>query len=115
VTRVGAGFLRDELSPEEASKRGWAEFGTVTKRQRRAAPFDYDLARRAVMLNGATQIAITKLDVVFPDTKGVNTYKNLSAEAKDFIKRIEDEVSVPVTIIGTGPSVEEVVDRRDEI
>ncbi len=115
VTRVGEGFLKEEISPEEAAKRGWAEFGTVTGRQRRAAPFDYDLARRAVMLNGATQIAITNLDHVYQNSMSVTNYGNLPAEAKSFIKKVEDETGVPVTLIGTGPSVEEVVDRREKI
>jgi adenylosuccinate synthase len=61
VTRVGTGPLENELSLEEAEKKGWSEFGTVTGRQRRAAEFNFDLARRSVMLNSATQIAITKL------------------------------------------------------
>jgi adenylosuccinate synthase len=112
VTRVGSGFLKDELLPEETAKRGWAEHGTVTGRQRRAAPFDFDLARRAVMLNGATQIALTKLDIVYRDSKGLTDHRDLPIEAKSFIKKIEDETEVPVTLIGTGPSVEEVVDRR---
>ena len=66
VTRVGTGPLAKELTLEEAQKKGWSEFGTVTGRQRRAAEFDFELARRAIMLNSATQISITKLDVVFP-------------------------------------------------
>ena len=61
VTRVGTGPLANELSLEDAEKKNWSEFGTVTGRQRRAADFDFDLARRAIMLNGATQISITKL------------------------------------------------------
>ena len=112
VTRVGAGYLKGELSPEEAVKRGWAEYGTVTGRQRRAAPFDFDLARRAVMLNGATQIALTKLDIVYPESRGVNNYGSLSTDARAFVENVEAEIGVPVTLIGTGPSVEEVVDRR---
>ena len=67
VTRVGTGPLDKELSLEDAEKKNWSEFGTVTGRQRRAADFDFDLARRAIMLNGATQISITKLDVLFTD------------------------------------------------
>jgi len=115
VTRVGSGFLKGELPPEEAAKRGWAEYGTVTGRQRRAAPFDFDLARRAVMLNGATQIALTKLDIIHQECRGVTNYRDLPPEAKVFIKRIEDETGVPVNLIGTGPAVEEVVDRRATI
>ena len=113
VTRVGTGPLDKELSIEDAEKKGWSEFGTVTGRQRRAADFDFDLARRAIMLNGATQISITKLDVLFSECAGKTSYDELSDDAKAFIKNIETELNTPVTIIGTGPDVYDVVDRRN--
>ena len=113
VTRVGTGPLENELSLEEAEKRGWSEFGTVTGRQRRAANFDFNLARRAIMLNSATQICITKLDVLFPDCASKNSFDDLSKDAKAFIKNIEDELHTPVTIIGTGPDTIDVIDRRN--
>jgi len=113
VTRVGTGPLENELSLEEAEKKGWSEFGTVTGRQRRAANFDFDLARRAIMLNGATQISITKLDILFPDCAGKNSFDDLSQDAKAFIKNIEDKLNTPVTIIGTGPDTIDVIDRRN--
>ena len=112
VTRVGTGPLDKELSLEDAEKKGWSEFGTVTGRQRRAADFDFDLARRAVMLNGATQISITKLDVIFSDCAGKTSFDELSDDAKSFIKNIETKLNTPVTIIGTGPAVNDVIDRR---
>ena len=99
VTRVGTGPLENELSLEEAEKKGWSEFGTVTGRQRRAANFDFNLARRAIMLNGATQICITKLDVLFPDCASKNSFDDLSKDAKAFIKNIESELHTPITII----------------
>ncbi len=114
TTRVGAGPLPNELSWEEAEKRGWAEIAAVTGRRRRAAPFNYELARRAVMLNGATQAALTKIDVMFPECKGVKSYGELSEEAKAFIEKVEKEVDVPVTLVGTGPGALEIVDRREE-
>jgi adenylosuccinate synthase len=112
VTRVGAGYLAGEISAEEAKKRGWDEYGTVTGRQRRAAPFNFDLAKRAAMLNGATQLAVTKLDILYPDCKGTNKFSDLNPEAVAFIEKIEEEVGLPVTLIGTGPGVKEVIDRR---
>ena len=113
VTRVGTGPLNNELSYEDAEKKGWSEFGTVTGRQRRAADFDFDLARRAIMLNGATQISITKLDILFSDCAGKTSFTDLSDDAKAFIKNIENKLNTPVTIIGTGPSVNDVIDRRN--
>ena len=113
VTRVGTGPLNKELTLEEAENKGWSEFGTVTGRQRRAADFDFDLATRAIMLNSATQIAITKLDVIFPDCAGITSYDELNEKAKSFIENIENKLHTPVTIIGTGPSINDVIDRRN--
>jgi len=112
LTRVGTGPMPGELTAEETEQKGWAEFGTVTGRPRRAAEFDFNLARRAVMLNSATQIAITKLDVRFPECSGVKSMNELSSDAKSFIKNIEEKLEVPVTLIGTGPLVDDVVDLR---
>ncbi|PIN82218.1 MAG: adenylosuccinate synthetase, partial [Nitrosopumilales archaeon CG11_big_fil_rev_8_21_14_0_20_33_24] len=101
VTRVGTGPLAKELTLEEAESKGWSEFGTVTGRQRRAADFDFDLARRAIMLNSATQISITKLDVLFPNCAGKTSFQELSNDAQSFINNIEEKLNTPVTIIGT--------------
>ena len=112
TTRVGAGPLPNEISPAEAEKRGWTEYGTVTGRPRRASPFNFELAKRAVMLNGGTQAAVTKVDVLFPECKGATSYNRLSKDARSFIENIEKEVKIPVTLIGTGPDALEMVDRR---
>jgi adenylosuccinate synthase len=111
VTRVGSGPLEKELSNEEAKKRGWIEYGSVTGRQRRAAPFDIELAKKAIRLNSATQLAVTKLDVVFPQSAGVREYIKLPSEAKKFIENIESEAGLKVTLIGTGQELYDVVDR----
>ncbi len=115
VTRVGLGPLPGELSQEEAERRGWAEVASVTGRKRRAAPFNFDLAKRAVMLNGATQVALTKIDVLYPECQGARKFEELPREARELVARIEEELEVPVSIIGTGPGVFEIVDRRDEL
>jgi adenylosuccinate synthase len=112
VTRVGGGPLENEISAEEASKLGWLEYGSVTGRQRRASPFNMELAKKSVMINGATQIAVTKLDVVFPDCAGVNEYSKLSSQAKGFIEKIEDGLGVKAVLIGTGMDINEIIDRR---
>ena len=113
TTRVGAGPLLGEISVEEAKRRGWIEYGTVTGRPRRAAPFNRELAKRAVMLNGATQAALTKLDVLYPECKGAKTFSRLSKNAKTFIEDIEKEIGIPVALVGTGPDALEMVDRRE--
>lgn len=112
VTRVGEGPLNNEMSPEEAKGKNWVEFGSVTGRQRRSAPFDYDLAKKAIQINSATQIALTKLDIIFPQCKGIRDFSKLSSEAKEFIQNIESETGLPVTIIGTGAEIMDTIDRR---
>ena len=112
LTRVGTGPMPGELSAEETSAKGWEEFGTVTGRLRRAAEFDFGLAKRAVMLSSANQISITKLDVRFPNCAGITSYDELDEDAKSFLKKIEKELGVKVTLIGTGPSVNDVIDLR---
>ena len=112
LTRVGTGPMPGELSEEETSAKGWEEFGTVTGRLRRAAEFDFGLAKRAVMLSSANQISITKLDVRFPNCARITSYDELEEDAKSFIKKIEKELGVKVTLIGTGPGVTDVIDLR---
>jgi len=112
LTRVGTGPMPGELDAEETSQKGWEEFGTVTGRLRRAAEFDFDLATRAIMLSSANQISITKLDVRFPKCAGVKSIDDLEDDAKSFIKDIEEKLGVPVTLIGTGPHVDDVIDIR---
>lgn len=115
VTRVGQGPLKNEIKEEEAKMLGWLEFGSVTGRKRRASPFDMDLAKKSIRLNSATQLAVTKLDVVFPASARVNEYSKLPIEAKKFIENIEAETGLKVTVIGTGVELKDVIDRRSDI
>lgn len=69
-TRVGAGPMPTELTGELGERlRGtgaqpWDEFGTTTGRPRRCGWLDTVTLRYAVQVNGLTEIAITKLDVL---------------------------------------------------
>ncbi|HYX84553.1 MAG TPA: adenylosuccinate synthase [Gaiellales bacterium] len=66
VTRVGAGPFPSEADPERGGalgKRGH-EFGTVTGRERRCGWLDLVGLRFAARVNGLTQLAVTKLDVL---------------------------------------------------
>ena len=112
VTRVGEGHLEGELSSEEVVKRGWQEFGTVTGRLRRAAPFDFDLAKRAVRINGATAIALTKMDILYPEITGKTSITDLQGESLEFVEKIEDYTGVPVKYISTGPSSTDLIIRE---
>jgi adenylosuccinate synthase len=66
VTRVGAGPFPTELTDDIGDllvDRGH-EFGTNTGRRRRTGWFDAVMMRQAVRLNGLSELAVTKLDVL---------------------------------------------------
>lgn len=68
TTRVGAGPFPTELQGEEADKIRNAgpagEFGATTGRPRRCGWFDGPLVKRAVRMNGASLLAVTRLDIL---------------------------------------------------
>ena len=114
ITRVGAGPMPGEISKEEALKRGWFETAAGTGRDRRSAPFDFELAKKNAKINGATQAAMTKLDSMFPTCKGARTLEVLPAEAKQFIRKVENKAGIPVVLIGTGPDAMDIIDLRKQ-
>ena len=66
ITRVGAGPMVSELVNDEGEylRAKGAEFGATTGRPRRCGWFDCLVAKHASRVNGLTEIAITKLDVL---------------------------------------------------
>ncbi|HVN55712.1 MAG TPA: adenylosuccinate synthase [Anaerolineaceae bacterium] len=76
-TRVGSGPFPTEVFETTAERlRGtganpWDEFGTTTGRPRRVGWLDCVLLRFAVRVNGLTELALTKLDIL----SGLNTLR----------------------------------------
>lgn len=66
ITRVGEGPMPTELKDETgiAMREKGGEYGTTTGRPRRCGWFDTVLALKSVYLNGYTELALTKLDVL---------------------------------------------------
>ena len=66
TTRVGSGPFPSELNNEIGDYLGniGKEFGTVTKRKRRCGWFDAILVKQSVIINGVTDVVLTKLDVL---------------------------------------------------
>lgn len=68
ITRVGSGPMPTELPYEEEAGHTLtevgAEYGVTTGRRRRCGWFDGVIARYATRVNGLTDIALTKLDVL---------------------------------------------------
>lgn len=69
-TRVGAGPFPTELSGDLAlhlrgsGEHPWDEYGTTTGRPRRVGWLDMVLLRYAVRVNGLSELAVTKLDIL---------------------------------------------------
>lgn len=66
TSRVGQGPMPTELHDEigEVIRQEGQEYGTVTGRPRRCGWFDAELVRFSAQLNGLTELALTKLDVL---------------------------------------------------
>jgi len=88
TTRVGAGPFPTELLDEtgEELRRAGAEFGATTGRPRRCGWLDAVLLREAVTVNGLTDLAINKLDILsgFDEIKICTAYDIDGKVTEDF-------------------------------
>lgn len=152
-TRVGSGPFPTELTDEtgEILQQRGNEFGSTTGRPRRCGWLDLVALKYAIMINGVTELFMTKTDVldsfekirvavayvhnkqtidyfpyditelcepVYKELKGwnkdmtnVRSENDLPVELLDYIKFIEKEVNVPVTIVSVGPDREQIILR----
>jgi adenylosuccinate synthase len=87
-TRVGSGPFPTELHDEvgETLRREGAEFGSTTGRPRRCGWIDLVQLRYTCMLNGVTQLVVTKTDVLnsFPQIMVCNTYTTSAGDSDVF-------------------------------
>lgn len=157
ATRVGEGPFPTELfgAAGEVIREKGGEYGATTGRPRRCGWFDAVSARRAVMLNGASGLAVMKLDVLdgfetidicvkyrigrktYADAplalhdlstceplyetlegwtgsvKDVREYEQLPEGAKRYLRRIEELVGVPISLISTGADRESTIVVRN--
>lgn len=100
-----SGPLANELSWEYFSNkfhRKVEEKTTVTKKIRRIGEWDDELLQKALILNGAEEVAIMFIDYINPADEGKTRYEDLSDESKLFIMKIETKFGVKVKYIGTG-------------
>ena len=120
--RVGgnSGHLENEVTWQEVEcLSGYpypiAEYTTTTKRLRRVGRFDWGVVEEAVAANAPSQIAlhgVDYLDYLDYRNKSFTRYDDLTPAACAFVEELESRTGVPVGIIGTGPTNEEIIDRR---
>ena len=88
------------------------EVSTVTKRIRRVGEFDFEKVKKAIRICRPDYIALTFVDYINGNDYKVNSYDDLSIETKEFIEKLEKELETPVLLIGTGPSIDDIIDLR---
>ena len=138
LTRVGSGPFPTEIFEEEAERlrQLGGEFGATTGRPRRCGWLDIPLLQRACMLNGVTQLMITKLDVLSAydqipicthydhdqpqyeylsgwrsDISKCRSWDELPEACKNYIIRIETLSEMRIALIGVGPEREAFIQR----
>ncbi len=86
-TRVGSGPFPTELENEtgELLRKEGHEFGATTGRPRRCGWLDLPALKYAIMINGVTQLIMTKADVlnIFKEIKVCTAYQLKSGEVTD--------------------------------
>ena len=138
ATRVGEGPFITELFDENGemiAKKG-NEFGATTGRPRRCGWLDLVALKKAIFTNSVTDLCITKLDVLdemqeilvcieyeknkplykrfkgwLSSTEGITEYSELPKEAKEYIEFIEDYIECTASIISTGPSRDQTINK----
>tara|TARA_S200002703_G_scaffold149275_1_gene146675 strand:+ start:2772 stop:3881 length:1110 start_codon:yes stop_codon:yes gene_type:complete len=138
TTRIGTGPFPTEFEDEyltEMLREAGGEYGATTGRPRRMGWLDMDQLRYACEVNGITNLAITKLDVLsslslvyikdsddpadpnngwmeFPSWKLTGeekTWSDLPQELKDYVSYISNETGCLVSMVGVGQDRDQLI------
>lgn len=131
TTRVGGGSHETELKDkigEHLLLQGH-EIATVSKRKRRCGWLNLDMIREAKRLNGFTDIALTKLDVLSglkfikalnnnkydqfkgwdEDITNITYKKDLPKKCLVYTQYLEDQLKVNIKLISVGPARKQII------
>jgi adenylosuccinate synthase len=109
-----AGPLKDEITWDQLQQESRypnpiEERTSVTHKIRRVGRFDWELAKRAVLFNRPTRLAINGVDYLNFENLGIREEQNLTAEAKNFLDRFYSDVAPEVQYLGVGPKLSHIV------
>jgi len=79
---------------------------------RRVARFDWDVVEQSIRLASPTKIALNFVDYLDNRNYGTQEFEQLTPDALSFVTNLERRLQKPVTLIGTGPAVDQMIDRR---
>jgi adenylosuccinate synthase len=101
----------EDVTNESGSDEPLVEYTTVTQGVRRVARFDWSVVEESVRIARPTQIVLNFVDYIEAKDFGLREEKCLSKASAAFVNEIERNLRTPVTLIGTGPGVDHVIDR----
>ncbi len=119
--RVGgeSGPLTRELEWEEIERRSGQEGlakrerTSRTNKERRVGEFEWDLLRRAALINAPTDIALTFADYIQPGNSDAWRFEQLGDQTIEFIDEVERVTGARVSLISTGFMPHRgIIDRR---
>lgn len=152
-TRVGSGPFPTELENETGTtlREKGSEYGATTGRPRRCGWLDLVALKYSILINGATQLIMTKADVLSDfqtikictgyqyhgrviehlpydlqevdaaqyiemkgwnmDISGITNKEEIPQELENYIRFIEKETGIPITIVSLGPDRKQIIFR----
>ncbi len=110
--RVGgpSGYMTTPITWEEIERRAELPAGTLSKREltsktktlRRVGEFEWDLVRKAALLNAPTDIALTFADYLAAENREAWRFEQLSKSSLRFIDELERVTGARVSLISVG-------------
>ena len=100
---------RSKIELQELEK---TERTSTTNRERRIGEFDWELLRKASILNRPTDIALTFTDYLTIDNRAAKRFEQLHHDTINFIEEIERVSEARVSLVGTGFNPRSIIDRR---
>ena len=115
-----SGPMSQELTAKEISERSGkdlkeiekTEITSTTHRKRRFGEFDWVLLRKAALLNGPTDIALTFADYLSAKNENARRFEQLEPDTISFIHEVERVADARVSLIATGFNNRSIIDRR---
>ena len=102
----------EDIAKRSGSDKPISEYTTVTKRLRRVFEQSYEILNKAILANKPSQIALMFLDYINHEDYGKSEFEDLSDKSRDYVNELEEKLGTPITLIGTGPKENHIIDRR---
>ena len=108
---ISLGYIA-ERSGIELDELERTERTSTTNRERRIGEFDWELLRKASLLNRPTDIALTFTDYLTIGNRAAMRFEQLHPDTINFIEEIERVSGAHVSLVGTGFNPRSIIDRR---